>query len=129
MYETSSSTFSALIFNVNFPSRSVIVPFPFTPFSNTLAPMTGSLAESITIPLTTTTFSCCGDSASTDSIIFLSSTEYFTLVPAKISFNTLKILLLSAETDTRRFKSTCLLLKKKSKSDCSSISFRMSSTR
>ena len=97
------------------------------PFSTILAPITGS-------PLTSTTFPeiftacCCFDVISVDKIIFLSKTEYFTSVPSKILSSTLNILLLSTETETTLFRLTCLLLKKKPKPDCFSISFRTFST-
>ena len=100
----------------NRPSISVIVPVDW-PFTMTLAPITGSPFASFTIPVTLFCSCCIPCTISVERIIFFSSTEYFTFVPAKIWSSILNILLLFAETDTIRFKSTCLLLKKKSNPD------------
>ena len=100
----------------NRPSISVIVPVDW-PFTMTLAPIIGSPFASFTIPVTLICPCCIPCTISVERIIFFSSTEYFTFVPAKIWSSILNILLLFAETDTIRFRSTCLLLKKKSNPD------------
>ena len=112
---------------LKFPSISVTVP-PEPSFSLTVTPIIGSSFLSTTLPETFFFLSCSGDKMSVDRIIFLSNTEYLTSVPAKTSFKTWKILLLIADTETRRSRLTCLLLKKKSKSDWDSISFKTSPT-